>query len=182
MNEKILIESKTDKSKFLTLIVSLIGIILFLIAYEVSNIGDPDVAVIIYVIASFWVIGGLVWFFSIFKCRICITDKRIYGTAGFGKRVDLPLDSVSAVASGALNSIAVATSSGKISFIAMAKRNELYEVLGRLIVERQNKSRNNDDNNATSNADELKKFKDLLDSGVITQEEFDAKKKQLLGL
>lgn len=34
----------------------------------------------------------------------------------------------------------------------------------------------------TSNADELKKFKDLLDSGIITQEEFDAKKKQLLGL
>ena len=31
-------------------------------------------------------------------------------------------------------------------------------------------------------ADELKKYKDLLDSGVITQEEFDAKKKQLLGL
>ena len=33
-----------------------------------------------------------------------------------------------------------------------------------------------------SSADELKKFKELLDSGVITQEEFDAKKKQLLGL
>ncbi len=33
-----------------------------------------------------------------------------------------------------------------------------------------------------SAADELKKFKELLDSGVITQEEFDAKKKQLLGL
>jgi len=33
-----------------------------------------------------------------------------------------------------------------------------------------------------SNADELKKFKELLDSGIITQEEFDAKKKQLLGL
>jgi hypothetical protein len=33
-----------------------------------------------------------------------------------------------------------------------------------------------------SSADELKKFKDLLDAGVITQEEFDAKKKQLLGL
>lgn len=35
---------------------------------------------------------------------------------------------------------------------------------------------------AISAADELKKFKELLDSGVITQEEFDAKKKQLLGL
>lgn len=33
-----------------------------------------------------------------------------------------------------------------------------------------------------SNADELKKFKTLLDEGIITQEEFDAKKKQLLGL
>ncbi len=33
-----------------------------------------------------------------------------------------------------------------------------------------------------SSADELKKFKELLDSGVITQEEFDAKKKELLGL
>lgn len=33
-----------------------------------------------------------------------------------------------------------------------------------------------------SNADELRKFKDLLNNGVITQEEFDAKKKQLLGI
>lgn len=33
-----------------------------------------------------------------------------------------------------------------------------------------------------SAAEELKKFKELLDMGVISQEEFDAKKKQLLGL
>ena len=33
-----------------------------------------------------------------------------------------------------------------------------------------------------SPAEELKKFKELLDMGVITQEEFDAKKKALLGL
>lgn len=31
-------------------------------------------------------------------------------------------------------------------------------------------------------ADEIKKYKELLDGGVITQEEFEAKKKQLLGL
>lgn len=37
-------------------------------------------------------------------------------------------------------------------------------------------------NTPISAADELKKFKELLDIGVITQEEFDAKKKQLLGL
>lgn len=33
-----------------------------------------------------------------------------------------------------------------------------------------------------SSADEIIKFKQLLDMGVITSEEFDAKKKQLLGL
>ena len=33
-----------------------------------------------------------------------------------------------------------------------------------------------------SAADEIKKFKELLDMGIITQEEFNAKKKQLLGL
>ena len=36
-------------------------------------------------------------------------------------------------------------------------------------------------NQAASAADELKKFKELLDAGIITQEEFDQKKKQLLG-
>lgn len=35
---------------------------------------------------------------------------------------------------------------------------------------------------AFSTADEIKKFKDLLDGDIITQEEFDAKKKQLLRL
>ncbi len=38
------------------------------------------------------------------------------------------------------------------------------------------------DNNTISSADEILKFKKLLDEGIITQEEFDAKKKQLLGL
>lgn len=34
---------------------------------------------------------------------------------------------------------------------------------------------------STSTADELKKWKDLADSGVITEEEFEAKKRELLG-
>lgn len=35
---------------------------------------------------------------------------------------------------------------------------------------------------ASSNLDDLKKIKELLDAGIITQEEFEAKKKQILGL
>ena len=36
--------------------------------------------------------------------------------------------------------------------------------------------------NEKSPAEQIKEFKELLDMGIITQEEFDAKKKQLLGL
>lgn len=35
---------------------------------------------------------------------------------------------------------------------------------------------------STSNADEIKKYKELLDMGAITQEEFECKKKQILDL
>ena len=38
------------------------------------------------------------------------------------------------------------------------------------------------DTSAVDAVEEMKKYKDLLDSGAISQEEFDAKKKQLLGL
>lgn len=36
--------------------------------------------------------------------------------------------------------------------------------------------------NAPSGADEIRKYKQLLDDGIITQSEFDAKKKQILGI
>jgi hypothetical protein len=50
-----------------------------------------------------------------------------------------------------------------------------------LLISRQNRKAPVQASNQ-SNADEMKKYKELLDSGVISQEEFDAKKKQLLGL
>lgn len=46
----------------------------------------------------------------------------------------------------------------------------------------QNKGKDIKPAQTESSADEIKKFKSLLDDGVITQEEFEAKKKQLLGL
>ena len=47
---------------------------------------------------------------------------------------------------------------------------------------KQSNQSNNTTVSTVSPAEEIKKFKELLDMGVITQEEFDAKKKQLLGL
>lgn len=113
------------------------------------------------------------------KMKIIVTDKRVYGQASFGKQVDLPFDSISAIGKGFLKGIVVATSSGKIRFILVSNRDDIYKTISNLLITRQDKKQvvNN-----TSTTEELKKYKELLDSGIITQEEFNAKKKQLLGL
>lgn len=117
--------------------------------------------------------------------EMTITDKRVYGKAAFGTRVDLPLDSVSATGMCMLKGVSVSTASGRIAFLFIKNRDEIHKCIGDLLVERQSKAApvtTIKQESPQSNADELKKYKELLDSGVITQEEFDAKKKQLLGL
>ena len=117
--------------------------------------------------------------------ELTVTDKRVYGKIQFGKRVDLPVDSVSATATiQLLKGVSVSTSSGKISFLAIKNANEVYSIINNLLIERQqNKEKVVARTEVKSDeAEQLKKYKDLLDSGVITQEEFDAKKKQLLNL
>lgn len=118
--------------------------------------------------------------------ELTITDKRVYGKVAFGKRVDLPVDSVSATSTISLfKGVSVSTSSGKISFLAIKNANEVYEVINNLLVNRQKEKTQNMGTTVIQNSDEadkLKKYKDLLDSGVITQDEFEAKKKQLLDL
>lgn len=147
---------------------------------------DIEYACIMVVIplALALIIGGIVYSW-LSKIELTVTDKRVYGKAAFGKRVDLPLDSVSAVGSGWPKGIAVSTSSGKIAFLAIKNRDNLHKCISNLLIERQSKAAPvaaAKPEIPQSNADELKKYKDLLDSGVITQEEFDAKKKQLLGI
>ena len=116
--------------------------------------------------------------------ELTITNKRAYGFAAFGRRVDLPIDSVSAIGLGWLKSIKITTASGKISFFLIKNRDEMYETMSKLIIERQSEKAavKTVVNTETSAADELKKYKELLDGDVISQEEFDQKKKQLLGL
>ncbi len=134
---------------------------------------------------AFFTILGWVFYCTTRKITLTVTDKRVYGTTAFGKRVDLPLDMISAVGTGMFKSIAVTTTSGTIKFSFMENRDAIHDAISKLLVNRQDKPVSTatiKQEFSQSNADELKKFKELLDSGVISQEEFDAKKKQLLGL
>ena len=112
--------------------------------------------------------------------EIVVTDKRVYGKTAFGKRVDLPLDSISSISTGAMKGIAVATSSGRIRFWFIKNNEEVHGEVSKLLIGRQNKKTLVSE--SLSGADELIKYKELLDSGVLTQEEFEAKKKEVLNL
>lgn len=116
--------------------------------------------------------------------KIVVTDRRIYGKTYFGKSIDLPLDSVSAIGSKWMKGISVATSSGKISFLLIKNSQEIHKVMRELLIDRQNKKQIQEVvvSNNISGADELLKYSELLEKGIITQEDFDAKKKQILGL
>ncbi|MGN0443304.1 MAG: SHOCT domain-containing protein [Acutalibacteraceae bacterium] len=123
-------------------------------------------------------------YLSMRHMELVVTDKRAYWRTSFGKRVDLPLDSISAVGTSGKHKIAVSTASGKIAFAGIKNRDDIHKILSDLLIDRQNKAVINEMKNETPKNDiaDLKQYKELLDSGVISQEEFDAKKKQLLGL
>lgn len=142
--------------------------------------GLPFVAIGVVI----FIIIGYIIYKNWSKIEITVSDKRVYGINAVGKRVDLPLDSISAVGTSAFRGIAVTTSSGAIKFNMLENRDEVQSAISGLLIDRQNKTNCNEQaaNSGKYDADELKKFKELLDSGVITQEEFDVKKKQLLGL
>lgn len=119
---------------------------------------------------------------AIKRTSLVVTDKRVYGCTASKERVDLPLDSISSVSTGWPSRIVISTASGSISFSLMANKDDLHECISKLLMQRESKSAQVIIENKSSNANELKEYKELLDSGVISQEEFDAKKKQLLNL
>lgn len=119
--------------------------------------------------------------------ELVITDKRVYGKAFPGKRVDIPVDSISSVGKGILNTICVASSSGRILFTLLQNSETAFEEVNKLLLTRQENVKNEETDNVVNSiplslADEIKKFNQLYQDGILTKEEFDEKKKQLLGL
>ena len=136
------------------------------------------------IFASFTIIGVLIYF-ALRSYELVVTDKRVYGRVAWGKQVDLPADSITATATLKLfRGIAVSTASGRIKFLLIKNAKEIYKVLNELIIARQDKIAATEPDAATQgiSMDDIIKLKSLLDQGIITQEEFDAKKKQILGL
>ena len=152
MNEKIIIESKKPNLKKLATVWGIVTGALILIAlltiylpearYYKDKWYGREILEKIFAY-TFWIpLGASALFFGItvlciYFNKIVVTDKRVYAEALFGRKVDLPLDSVSAVASGWLGQIAIATPSGKIAFLFIGNAREIHDEVRKLLLQRQ---------------------------------------------
>ncbi len=195
MDEKVIIKGTLKDSKLFCMLLPVLGLLVTVIYdFSVANHyrGETDFSyafglgnganLALYPMILILAIIGFVFYKRWSKVQITVTNKRVYGNDATAKRVDLPLDSITAVATSPFSGLAVTTASGAIKFVMLKNRDELHEEISKLLIGRQERSTTIKQEIPQSAADELKKYKDLLDSGAITQEEFDAKKKQLLGV
>lgn len=212
MDEKIVIKSKLYNIKKIRNIIFIIGLIAVALVIMSDFAGTLDVeggllrlvstdyierhgifdailflVVIPLCIMAPFVIIGQIFYMAMSKVEMTVTNKRVYGKAIFGRRVDLPLDMISAIGTTLFKGIAVTTASGAIKFQMIKNSIDIHSAISQLLVERQEIGKKASrtivkQEIPQSNAEELRKYKELLDLGVITQEEFNAKKKQLLGL
>ena len=115
--------------------------------------------------------------------ELTVTNYRVTGVTASGKRVDLPVSKISAVGTADFfERVTISTASGVITFHGVINRDAVLSVISDLLLKQQNETIAGKPTAAESVADEIKKMKELLDQGIISESEFENKKKQLLGL
>lgn len=131
-------------------------------------------------------LGGLIHLIMYFATKnneITLTNYKITGTYRRSLSLNIPIDSVSSVSKGRMGSLCITCAGNKYSILFVSNKEKFCAQLNELLNKRAHQSLNAIPNvNQQSNYDEIAKLKQLLDAGIITQEEFDVKKKQLLGL
>lgn len=181
-DEQVIIKSNSRRSLILALFALLcLGVFIKRIVDKADEIIYDETRYDIITIAFLVLfIVFLVFMELMSKFQITVTNKRVIGNTPFGRQVVLPLDVISAAMKGSFSSITVATSSGRIMFARIVNSENVFAEINKLLIERQNVR--TIPTIAQSSADELEKFKVLFDKGMISQQEFESKKRQLLGL
>ena len=140
----------------------------------------------------FFAVLGLITFLahnsniSNLKYDITVTNKRIIGQYAKYSRVDLPIHQITSVCIGVGNSLDIQSPSGTIRVYGLVNRELVCECISNLMNEYHEKITTAAapiiQSKMQGATEELLELKKLLDSGILTQEEFDSKKKQLLDL
>ena len=166
-----------------------LGVGLVIVIYTIIHFVIPGLLLLSLI---FGMIGGVLCFYGIaffaaagITTTVVITSLRVYWYDKTGN-VSVPIEKITSVRN-AKNSFGFTADSKSYHFQAIRNSGEMYRALQRLLDEQKAAKRDSvpapvQQEPSQSAADELEKFKGLLDKGIITQEEFNAKKKQLLGL
>lgn len=141
MEEKIIVRSNRGSDRKIILGLAIVYIAFFLISgalykypFDYGDIFEDIWYVYLIVLAAL-----VMFYFYFAKMEFVVTSKRIYGKAGFGIQVDLPMDSISSVRMGIFRNIVIGTSSGRIHFLFIDNRNEIHEEIINLLIARQQK-------------------------------------------
>lgn len=142
--------------------------------------------VIIYIIGFSLILLQIIftlWYANNKKQSMVVDSSRVICKVGNKTKKEFLIQDISSVESYSAKGLRIKGAGINYKINRLTNADELKSYLMNMI--EKNKSDTpvaSSNDNHLSNVDELKKYKELLDSGVITQEEFDAKKKQLLGL
>ena len=185
MEEKVLIEGNFKKYTKPFLVMAIIFCCLGIL-YAIISIATEFYWFLIAT-AVFEIFAVL--FFIIYKYiapknnpfELIITKSRVTGKVK-KHRVDLPVKQITSIGTLAFNGISIHTASGEISFPSLINQTEVFDCLSELIRKQHEPTNTNTTQISVGLAEQLTELKKLLDDDIITQEEFDAKKKQLLGL
>lgn len=126
-------------------------------------------------------------YFLLSRCHITVSNKNIIGRAFYGKKLVLPIHMISDFSIRKIFCVVgISTASGYINFPCISNYKEIADILQQLLNERQQKTETKENiilpQNKSKNLDDLVKLKNLLENDIITQDEFEIKKKEILGL
>ena len=195
MEEKVIVQGDFSKKYLISVVLAVISALLMAVSFGIYSVaGDgsflseaagfacPEGMGVCFYGSLLFAILAVVFGVGMKYSQLVVTDKRVYGKVIFGKSIDLPYDAISSVGTCFPKGVFASTSSGAVRFWLLSNQDEVYKKISDLLKQRQDKTTPAPASSPSSNAEEIKKYKELLDMGVISQEEFDAKKKELLGL
>ena len=130
--------------------------------------------------------GGAMQLKNVLSGVVAVTDKRIIfcnstlGTINEKQMMIRDIQSIDEHINGLTKTGELRVVGITEIFIIKILRKGLNEEIKKAINKARRLENNEDIRNVVSNADEIRKYKELLDNGIITQEEFEIKKQQLL--
>ena len=126
------------------------------------------------------IILGIIFFILCSRQKLVVTEEGVSG-ATLTRRINIPFSSVKTVSLGGLKGITFGTSSGKTGFVCIKNNEDIQHIVSAKITDSDKGSAQKTINEQPM-APDLMKLKEYLDAGIITAEEFEVKKKQILGL